>query len=345
MRGARGAADGLGAGRCRGRCWRVFAPPPRVHRRAGRRPRRQLSRRRHGCGQRGRRRARRSRLRINNRQQEGSSATLRVDARQAWLPLLLHPAPRHALFLGLGTGITASSAAEDPALQVDAVELLPEVIAASAHFTSFSDGAPNPRLHLIAADARRYVRASDRALRRHRRPTTFTRRAAARARCTPWSISRQCAGGSQRDGVFCQWLPLHQLDLDTLRSIVQSFLQVFPHGWALLASNSLETPVLGLVGRATAAASTSTRFARALAAVALPQDCVTSGIEDEFALLGSFVAGPACTAALRGRRRAQHRRSPGGGVPRAAYHLRARFPAARPPDRAAARTVRSSPPN
>ena len=50
-----------------------------------------------------------ARLRINNRQQEGSSATLRVDARQAWLPLLLHPAPRRALFLGLGTGVTASA--------------------------------------------------------------------------------------------------------------------------------------------------------------------------------------------------------------------------------------------
>ena len=55
-----------------------------------------------------------ARLRINNRQQEGSSATFRFDARQAWLPLLLHPAPRRALFLGLGTGVTASSAADDP---------------------------------------------------------------------------------------------------------------------------------------------------------------------------------------------------------------------------------------
>ncbi len=38
---------------------------------------------------------------------------------------------------------------------VDAVELLPEVIAASKHFTSDS------RLHVVAADARRYIRTSD----------------------------------------------------------------------------------------------------------------------------------------------------------------------------------------
>ena len=45
-----------------------------------------------------------SRLRINIRQQEGSSSSLLFDARQAMLPPLLHPAPQRALFLGLGTG-------------------------------------------------------------------------------------------------------------------------------------------------------------------------------------------------------------------------------------------------
>ena len=49
-----------------------------------------------------------ARLRIDNRQQEGSSDSLLADARQALLPLLLHPAPRRALFLGLGTGVTAT---------------------------------------------------------------------------------------------------------------------------------------------------------------------------------------------------------------------------------------------
>jgi len=43
-----------------------------------------------------------ARLRIDNRQQEGTSATLIADSRQALLPLLLHPSPRRALFLGLG---------------------------------------------------------------------------------------------------------------------------------------------------------------------------------------------------------------------------------------------------
>jgi spermidine synthase len=76
-----------------------------------------------------------ARLRIDNRAQEGSSDSLSADARQALLPLLLHPAARRVLFLGLGTGTTATAAATDPSLQVQAAELLPEVAAVSPLFT------------------------------------------------------------------------------------------------------------------------------------------------------------------------------------------------------------------
>jgi spermidine synthase len=233
-----------------------------------------------------------ARLRIDNRQQEGSSSTLRVDGRQALLPMLLHPAPRHALFLGLGTGITASSAAEDPTLQVDAVELLPEVIAASRHFTrAFSDGALNPRLHLIAADARRFVRASNR---RYDVIVSDNFHPARSGSGSLYTVEHFEAVRGRLDagGVFCQWLPLHQLDLETLRSIVRSFLSVYPRGWAMLASNSLETPVLGLVGRADNARFDVGALREHLASVQLRERLADIGIEDEFALLGSFVAGP-----------------------------------------------------
>ena len=233
-----------------------------------------------------------SRLRINNRQQEGSSSTLRVDGRQALLPVLLHPAPRHALFLGLGTGMTASSAAQDPTLQVDAVELLPEVIAASRHFTrALEDGAGNPRLHLMAADARRFVKASDR---RYDVIVSDNFHPARSGSGSLYTVEHFAAvrGRLEVGGVFCQWLPLHQLDLPTLRSIVQSFLSVYPHGWAMLASNSLDTPVLGLVGRSDARRFDAGLLHEHLAHAALRKNLDDMGIEDEFALLGSFVAGP-----------------------------------------------------
>lgn len=241
-----------------------------------------------------------ARLHINNRQQEGSSATLFNDARQALLPLLLHPAPRRALFLGLGTGVTASAAAEDPRLEVDAVELLPEVIAASAYFTDMLGGeAHKPRPHLMAADARRFVRAGGEAYDLIVSDNFHPARSGSGALYTVehfQAVQARLAPG----GLFCQWLPLHQLDLDTLRSILRTFLAVYPQGWALLATHSLDTPVLGLVARRGGEPFDLAQIRERLAGAALPRSPAEFGIGDEFALLGSFIAGPRALARFAG---------------------------------------------
>ncbi|HYQ17265.1 MAG TPA: fused MFS/spermidine synthase, partial [Polyangiaceae bacterium] len=236
-----------------------------------------------------------SRLRINNRAQEGSSATRRVDGRQAWLPLLLHPAPANALFLGLGTGVTSSTAAEDPTLRVDVVELLPEVIEASSYFV----GGAAPQLHVLAADARRYVRASEQRYDVIVSDNFHPARSGSGSLYTVehFETVRQRLA---TQGVFCQWLPLHQLDRDTLRSIARSFLAVYPGGWLMIASGSLETPVLGLVGRRDASRFDVAALRARLAHLAKPERVVSLGLEDDFAVLGSFVAGPAALEAFAG---------------------------------------------
>ena len=240
-------------------------------------------------------------LHINNRQQEGSSATVYADARQALLPILLHPAPRKALFLGVGTGVTALSATADPSLHVDAVELLPEVVDASAYFTSMlGDDAARSRLHLMSADARRFVRASQAArydviVSDNFHPArsgsgslyTIEHFAAVRERLAP-------------GGLFCQWVPLHQLDLDTLRSIVRTFLTAYPRGWAMLATNSLDTPVVGLLGREDGDPFDDARVRERLAGVGLERALAQFGVPDELALLGQFVAGPRALARFAG---------------------------------------------
>lgn len=238
-----------------------------------------------------------SRLRIDNRQQEGSSATLFADARQALLPLLLHPAPRHALFLGLGTGVTAGSAAQDSRLQVDAVELLPEVIEASAFFTRELGAGAAPTL--IAADARRYVRATTRRYDLIVADNFHPARSGSAALYTVehfQAVRARLADG----GVFCQWLPLHQLDLETLRSIVAAFVLAYPEGWAMLATHSLETPVLGLVSRADGQRFDPALLRGRLADHALPRAPAEFGLPDEMALLGGFVAGPRALARFAG---------------------------------------------
>jgi spermidine synthase len=229
------------------------------------------------------------RLRIDNRQQEGTSATRRVDARLAWLPLLLHPSPRRALFLGLGTGVTAWAAAEDPTLDVDVVELLPEVIAASTHFTGTS-ATSTTRPRVMAADARRYVRATDRSYDLIVADNFHPARSGSAALYTVEHFAA-VRERLEPSGVFCQWLPVHQLDLPSLRSIVRSFATVYPISWAILANNSLDTPVLGLVAR-----RDQRRFdlpsLREHVARARPERLAELGLDDELAILGSAIAGP-----------------------------------------------------
>jgi spermidine synthase len=230
-------------------------------------------------------------LHINNRQQEGSSATLLADARQALLPVLLHPAPKRALFLGVGTGLTSSSATIDPELRVDAVELVPEVISATTHFEqAFAPNADRSRLHLTSADARRFVRTSaelyDVIVSDNFHP--------ARSGSASLYTVEHFASVRERlteGGLFCQWLPLHQLDLDTLRSIVRSYISVYPQGSALLATLSLDTPVIGLISRRDGEPFDLEQIDDRLDA-ARTFGAENFGIADDLSLLGSFIAGP-----------------------------------------------------
>ena len=257
-----------------------------------------------------------SRLRINNRAQEGSSASGWLEWRLAQMPLLLHAnshtaamasgrqPERRALFLGLGTGFTAAAAASDASVQVDVVELLPEVIQ-MADFFAASPNAPHPALplHRVAADARRFVQAGDS---RYDVIVADLFHPARNGAGTLYTVE-QFAAVRQRlapGGLFCQWLALHQMEIGTLRSIVAAFLQVYPQGFAVLASNSLDTPVLGLMARP----DSPRLFADAPQALvdgpagqsAQPathqQARQQARLDDDFSLLGSLLAGPLALA-------------------------------------------------
>ena len=233
-----------------------------------------------------------ARLRINNRQQEGSSAAGLVELRLAQLPLLLHPQPHSALFLGLGTGFTATAAAHEPRLQVDAVELLPEVIDAASLFQSRSTAPPPlPPPNVIQADARRFVLASTARYDVIVSDLFHPARSGAGGLYTVEhfaAVRQRLAPG----GLFCQWLALHQMDLPTLRGIVAAYLTVFPQAIAVLASNSLDTPVLGLVARPDWPRLDSADAPRRMQGADTEPRRVQARLEDEYALLGSVVAGP-----------------------------------------------------
>ena len=195
-----------------------------------------------------------ARLQINNRAQEGSSASSWVERRLAILPMVLHPQPKDVLMLGLGTGFTANAAAAYKGdVRVKVVELLPEVVQASEIFMRYPNmpQAKHP-VQKITADARRYVNGTSETFDVIVADVYHPARSGA---ATLYTVEhfQKIKDKLNDGGVFCQWLALFQMDTSTLRTIVSAFQLVYPDAKAVLVSNSMDSPAVGLIARKNAA--------------------------------------------------------------------------------------------
>jgi len=171
------------------------------------------------------------------------------ERRQAHLPLLLHPNPQEVLFLGLGTGLTASGALPHPEVKTaTVVELIPEVVTATRMLADWShQPLADARLVIEVDDARHSLRRSEKqfdvivsdlfvsweSTTGYLYTTEHYR--AARERLNP-------------NGLFCQWLALYQVGEPELQLIADSLSSVFPHvtlWWGRLSS---ERPIIALIG-------------------------------------------------------------------------------------------------
>jgi len=232
-------------------------------------------------------------LRVNGRFQMGGTSTAYSDQREAHLPLLLHPDPQTALFLGVGTGVTFAAATQHPNLRAEGVELVPEIVALMGYFQPDGQNQNgDERLQMRVADARRFVQAAagryDVIVADLFHPSrdgsgslyTLEHFQAIRARLAP-------------GGLFVQWLPLYQLDLDTLRVIVRTYLEVFPDARAFLAHFSLKAPIIGLVGGAGPQRYPAEWLARRVRDSSLTRELSALRLGNDFELFGCLLADAA----------------------------------------------------
>lgn len=231
-------------------------------------------------------------LRVNNRFQMGGTAAAAAEYRHAHIPLLLHPAPKRALILGLGTGITFGAAGKHPDLQSDGVELVPEVVDVMPQFEPYNfSPARHPRLKLHVADARRFVRAVE------TRYDVIVADLFHPARDGAGSLYtvehfRTVRRRLEPGGLFCQWLPLHQLDENMLRIIVRSFLEVFPEAQAWLLHFNADIPVLGLIGPMASPRYSDHWVEKRLDEPEFERQLKQLALADSLRLFGLFLAGP-----------------------------------------------------
>jgi spermidine synthase len=230
-------------------------------------------------------------LKVDNHFTMGSTSSGFADHRQTHIPLLLHPQPQRALFLGVGTGMTMNAAQYHAGLEVTAVELVPEVLAMLKHFGT--DPAQNhwsPEPRLLASDARRFVLASPERFdviiadlfhpSRNGAGSLYTREHFD-------AVRRRLAPG----GLFCQWLPLFQMDLETLQVITRTFADRFPYVQVHVPHFSLTQPVVGLIGSEVPFEYGPGWLQNRVRSVDLQQQLVALRLNSDFALFGGYLAG------------------------------------------------------
>jgi spermidine synthase len=144
------------------------------------------------------------------------------------LPLLLAPRIDDVMVVGLGSGVTLGSVLRQDVRHVDSLELEAAVVHASRFFDRYSGGPlKDPRVNMVVNDARNDLlvgnRLYDVIISEPSNPwipgaaSLFTRDffRIARRRLRP-------------DGVLCQWMQLYELEPEDFRTILRSFMDVFP---------------------------------------------------------------------------------------------------------------------
>ncbi len=150
-----------------------------------------------------------------------------VQENQARLPLLLHPAPRSILFLGLGTGISVAGSQPFPELLRTAVELSQgAIVAARTQFAPVNKGMMQ-QTNIVRDDARRFLRVDTGSYDVIIGDLFHPDLAGQSALLSVQQFARARARLAD-DGLFVQWLALNQFDTESLDIVMRSFQRVFP---------------------------------------------------------------------------------------------------------------------
>jgi spermidine synthase len=228
-------------------------------------------------------------LAIDGKVDASNSGDMLTQRLLAHVPLLLHPSPKRAAVLGLGSGVTLGSALTHPIERADVLEISPEVVEASHLFEGENHRSlSDPRTRLILGDGRTHLLLTreryDMIVSEPSNPwmagiaSLFTREffTAAKDRLAP-------------GGIFCQWAHTYDISTRDLQSIVATFTSVFPEGTLWLVGDG---DVL-LIGSTAPVEPLLDGIAQAWQRPGVADDLVSVGARHPYHVLSMFVAsGP-----------------------------------------------------
>lgn len=217
----------------------------------------------------------------------------------AHLPMLLHPAPRRVIVVGVGAGLTPSRFLMHGPERLDCVDIEPAVFdLIGPHF----GGAwlDDPRVSRIAADGRGFLMHGSGTWDVVSLEVGQLFRPGVAAFYTE-DFYRRVRERLAPGGLVSQFVPVAFLDEPSLRGVLRTFLEVFPN--ATLWYNGAEMLAIG--GAGGRIALDPARLAAVLADTALARDLRWSQwggrefhLDRAGNLLGSYLCGPRGLAAL-----------------------------------------------
>ncbi len=204
-----------------------------------------------------------------------------VQQNQARLPLMLHAQPHDVLFLGMGTGISASGALVYPDVSLTAVELSQGAILAARDWFAPVNGGIVNRMRIVRDDARRFL-SSETALYDVIIGDLFHPDLAGRSALLSVEQFARAKARLRDGGLFVQWIALNQFDASSLDIVLRSFNQTFPH--AVVFLDPFRLALVGSKNRVVNAPAVLANLARLSADT---QDGATGG-EGEWTWLGRY---------------------------------------------------------
>ena len=227
-------------------------------------------------------------LSVNGKPDASSVEDLSTQLLLAHVPMLLHEDPNDVLVIGLASGITLAAAGKHDAEALECAEIAPSVVRACRRFELANDRIlDDPRTRILTADGRNHLALTDRSydviISEPSNPwiagigDLFTR-----------EFFEICHDRLRDGGVACIWVESYNIDQASMRSIVRTFLDVFPNG-SLWNIGPYDFELIGVKGELSVDA---TRLAARAVEGRVGDDLARIGVASVPDLLAKQVAGP-----------------------------------------------------
>ncbi|MEI6520022.1 MAG: MFS transporter [bacterium] len=179
----------------------------------------------------------------------GTGRAFRSQQHESWIPLLLAPNPQRVAFIGMASGISADAALDYPISQLDAIELVPDVVkAAHENFQKWNNRLFTDQRASILKNDGRYVIQT--ATQPYNVVIIDLLHPALEGTASLYSADflTKVAKKLTPDGICCLWMPMYQLNEETAGIALNTFTKAFPCAVAVRGNLDPEQPIVGLIG-------------------------------------------------------------------------------------------------